>query len=266
MSVPRRAHGRIVTVFAGKGGYGKTTLSTNLAVTLNASGARVCLVDLDFECGDIARWLRLEPTRTLLDAVPVQGNLTAAGVASLITPYRPGLDCILAPVNPGQAEKLPSNVTAEVLAVLPSLYDYVVVDAPAKFSLHALSALDASHHHVLLTTPERPALKSLRRTLDTLELLSYGRQLRSIVINQANSRLGLAADEMDRLVRNPIAAHVPYIWDVPAAVSRGVPLAISKPDHPVCRAIDAFAQAHLIAERSDQQEHAADDRVGRQPA
>lgn len=60
MSVPRRSHGRIVTVFAGKDGYGKTTLSTNLAVTLNASGARVCLLDLDFEFGDIARWLRLE--------------------------------------------------------------------------------------------------------------------------------------------------------------------------------------------------------------
>lgn len=252
MSVSRRSHGRIVTVFAVKGGYGKTTLSTNLAVTLNANGARVCLVDLDFEFGDIARWLRLETARTVLDAVPLRGKLNAAGVASLITPYRPGLDCILAPVGPGQAEKLPSIVTAELLAVLPSLYDYVVVDAPAKFSLHVLSALDSSHHHVLLSTPERPALKNLRRTLDILELLSYGRQLRSIVINQADSRLGLAAEEIDRLVRSPIAAHIPYIWDVPAAINRGVPLAISKPDHPVVRAIAEFAQAHLTAERADQ--------------
>ncbi|MQA63152.1 MAG: AAA family ATPase [Actinophytocola sp.] len=266
MSVPRRAHGRIVTVFAAKGGYGKTTLSTNLAVTLNASGARVCLVDLDFEFGDIARWLRLEPTRTLLDAIPLQGKLNAAGGASLITPYRPALDCILAPVDPGQAAKLPSNVTAELLAVLPSLYDYVVVDAPAKLSLHTLSALDSSHHHVLLSTPERPALKNLRRTLDTLELLSYGRQLRSVVINQAGSRLGLTAEEINRLVRSPIAARVPYIWDVPAAINRGVPLAISRPDHPVVRAIGEFARAHLTAERAAQPGFVAADGAGRRPA
>lgn len=237
-------------MFAVKGGYGKTTLATNLAVTLSADGARrVCLLDLDLEFGDIANCLRLEPATTLLDALPLWGNLDETGVTQLITPYRPGLDCILAPTEPGAGERIPAGIVDELLAVLPALYDYVIVDAPEQFSRHTLSALDSSHHQVLLSTPERPALKSLRRTLDILDLLAYDRRLRSIVINQADTRLGLTADEIMRLTRSPIAAQVPYIWDVPASINRGVPLAVCQPDHPVSQAIRGFARAYLAPEQ-----------------
>lgn len=242
--------GRIITLFAVKSGYGKTTLATNLAVTLNANGARrVCLLDLDLEFGDIASCLRLEPTHTLLDALPSWGNLDESCSKRLVTPYRPGLDCILAPTEPGAAERIPTGVVDELLALLPALYDYVVIDAPEQFSCHVLAALDSSHHQVLLSTPERPALKSLRRTLDIFDLLAYDPRLRSIVINQADTRLGLTGEEIVRMTRSPIAAQVPYIWDVPASINGGVPLAASNPDHPVSQAIRDFARKYIIPEQ-----------------
>nr|BFE89246.1 hypothetical protein GCM10020093_118480 [Planobispora longispora] len=55
--------GRIVTVLATKGGCGKTTVATNLAVTLADGGRRrVLLVDLDVEFGDVAIALQLTPS------------------------------------------------------------------------------------------------------------------------------------------------------------------------------------------------------------
>ncbi len=239
-----RSSGRIITVFSAKGGCGKTTLATNLAVALNADGKRrVCLLDLDLGFGDVASTLRLTPDRTLADAISFRASNdnAVADVAALTTPFRPGLDCILAPVGPGQAERVPATVITELLAVLPLMYDYTVVDTPAQFSQHVLAALDNSDHHVLLTTPERPTLKSLRLTLDTLDLLSYRRKARSIVFNRCDSRVGLEGDDVEKLLKSPIACWIPSSWDVPASINRGVPLVAAQPQHPVSIAVRRLA-------------------------
>lgn len=247
--MPTRRRGRIVTVFAPKGGYGKTTLATNLAAALNAGGTnRVCLVDLDLEFGDVAHWLHLEAKRSLLDGVPLLGAITPASICRLVTGYRQGFDCILAPSAPGANRGLPPAVTAEVLALLPLLYDYIVVDNAAGFSGHVLAALDAADHHVALSTTERPALRNLRHALDILELLAYEGKRASVVINQADSRLGLTDEEIDKVLKAPVTSFVPYVWDVPVSINRGVPLVYGKPDHPVSRAISDFATTRLGAQ------------------
>jgi MinD-like ATPase involved in chromosome partitioning or flagellar assembly len=242
------AHGRIVSVFAAKGGCGKTTLATNLAVVLSAGGTRrACLLDLDLTFGDVASSLRLEPRRSLVDAVPMTGELDLPAIRSIVTPFTPGLDCILAPVRPGESELVSAGLVGELLAELTCWYDYVVVDTPAQFSPPIMVALDSSHHHVLLTTPERPALTSLRLTLDMLDLLSYERETRSIVFNRCDSSVGLSAAEVERVVKSPIAGHIPSSRDVPASINLGEPLTAAQPDHPVSRAIREFARAHLVA-------------------
>ncbi len=242
--------GRVITVFAAKGGCGKTTLATNLAAALSGAGQSVCLVDLDLAFGDVASSLRLEPGPSLIDAVTAQGTLVPAAVPSLLTPFRPGLDCILAPVRPGQAEKVPATAVGELLTVLSGLYDHTVVDTPGQLSANVLAALDASHHHVLLTTPEVPALKNLRLTLDMLDMLSYDPQARSIVFNRSDSQVGLVAADIERVVKSQIAAYVPSSRDVPASINRGVPLVVAQPDHPVSRAVRRFAVARLAAPQS----------------
>jgi pilus assembly protein CpaE len=241
--------GQVVTVFSAKGGTGKTTISTNLAVALAEGGTyRVCLVDLDLAFGDVAISLQLNPRRTVVDALSLGEELDSAKVASLVTNYSPGLDCILAPVEPGDAEKIPASLVAEIVALLGGMYDYVVIDTPAQFSEHVLVALDASHHHVLITTPEVPALKNLRLTLDMLDLLSYSRNSRLIVFNRSDADVGLSAADVERVVKSPITAHVPSSREVPASINRGTPLTAEQPEHAVSRAIRLFAQEHVIGE------------------
>ena len=242
---PRR--GQVLTVFAGKGGCGKTTLATNLAVTLHATGRRVCLLDLDLEFGDVATALRLVPKRNLASADPRARSLDAAGVADLVTPLQHGLDCILAPEAPGAAERIPVALIEELLTVLPTIYDDVVVDTPARFSTHVLAALDLSHHHVLLATPEHPTLNALRRTLDSLNLLAYQRRSRSIIINRSDARAGLDDAGVEQVLRCPVDVHVPASHDVPASINVGVPLAASDPDHPVSQAVRRFVEECLPA-------------------
>jgi Flp pilus assembly CpaE family ATPase len=255
---PQDKQGQVVTVFAAKGGCGKTTLALNLGVALAATASmRVCVVDLDLAFGDVAISVQANPVRTIVDALPMAGHLDNTGASSLLTRYRPNLELLLAPVTPGDAEKVPPTLVAELLGVLRGIFDFVVVDTPAQFSEHVLTAMDNSAHHVLLTTPDVPALKNLRITLDMLDLLSYPSQIRSVVLNRADSKVGLSLDDVARAVSWPIAAHIPSSRDVPISINKGTPLTLSNPGHAVSQAITRFAQQRLLV--------SADGRAARSP-
>ena len=246
-------HGQIVTVFAAKGGCGKTTLAINLAVALAQERRRVCLVDLDLAFGDVAISVQVNPAHTIIDAVRMAGHVDTTGAASLLTRYRPGLDLLLAPVTPGDAEKIPPPLVRELLTVMRGMYDYVVVDTPALFSEHVLIAMDASAHHVLLTTPDVPALKNLRVTLDTFDMLSYPADIRSIVLNRSDAKVGLTAEDVMRVVRCPIAVQVPSSREVPVSINKGEPIVVDSPAHPVSHAIARFARDRLLAGATSEQ-------------
>jgi Flp pilus assembly CpaE family ATPase len=239
--------GKIITVFTAKGGVGKTMLAINLGVVLAQRGAnKVCVVDLDLASGDIAISLLLDPVRTVADAVSMSGHIDITGAASLLTPYRPGLEMLLAPVTPGDAEKIPPSLVGELLAVLRTMFDYVVVDTPPHISEHVLTALDASAHHVLLTTPDVPALKNLRVVLDVLDMLSYPAEIRSVVLNRAEAKLRLSPEDVERVIRTPVAAQIPASRAVPIAVNKGTPITLASPGHAVSKAINNFARQRLL--------------------
>jgi pilus assembly protein CpaE len=260
------APGQIVTVFAAKGGCGKTTLATNLAVALARDAGRVCVVDLDLAFGDVAISVQLDPVRTVVDALPMAGHLDITGAASLLTRYRPGLDMLLAPVAPGDAEKIPPRLVGELLAVLRTMFDFIVVDTPAQFSEHVLTAMDVSSQLVLLTTPDVPALKNLRVTLDMLDLLSYPRQIRSVVVNRADSKVGLSLEHVERVVRSPISAHIPSSRAVPVSINNGTPITLESPGHPVSQAVSRFAQQRLAGAQEDDRKGAGRSRSKRRVA
>ncbi|MBP2350502.1 Flp pilus assembly CpaE family ATPase [Kribbella aluminosa] len=57
--------------------------------------------------------------------------MTADRIAALVTTFRPGLDCLLAPTGPGDATQVSPAFVDELLPVLRGAYDFVVVDTPA---------------------------------------------------------------------------------------------------------------------------------------
>lgn len=237
-----RKLGEVVTVFAGKGGCGKTTIATNLAVALAAGGRRrVCLVDLDLAFGDVAIMLRLVPRRSVADAVAMADELDETGFRSLLTPYAAGVDVLLAPPNPVEAEGVTRDLVTGLLALARQAYDVVVVDTPPHFTDHVLAALDVSSHYVLLTTPDVPTLKNLRVVLDMFDLLGYREDRRLVVLNRSDAKVGLTPGDIEGAIRTRIGAHVPSSRDVPIAVNRGVPIVVSAPDHAVSAAIRGLA-------------------------
>lgn len=242
--------GRVVTIFSAKGGCGKTTLSTNLAVALADRGRReVCLVDLDLAFGDVAIALQLFPAHTIADAVNLAGTLDESGIAGLLTPHSPGLTTLVAPVEPGAAETIPASLVADLLRVLRGMFDFVIVDTPPAFTDHVLAAFDASEVIGLLATLDVPALKNLKLTLETLELLNYPASKWRILLNRADAKVGLAISEVEATLGTKITCQIPSSRAVPASVNRGVPIVLDEPNHSVSQAIRQFAE-HEVAQGS----------------
>ncbi len=233
--------GRLITVFSAKGGCGKTTVSTNLAASLAKTGHRVCLVDLDLAFGDVAIALQLFPERGIADLAARSGRLDRTSVAGAVTNHSPNLDTLLAPVEPGAAETVSADMVSELLQVLKGMYDVVIVDTPPAFTDQVLTAFDASDHLALLTTLDIPALKNLKLSLETLELLGYSRDRFHIVLNRADSKVGLAIEDVQKTLQLPIAALLPSSRAVPAAINRGTAIVHEAPNHAVSTAIRKLA-------------------------
>lgn len=246
-AVPASARrGRLVTVFASKGGAGKTTVATNLAVVLAAKGRRrVCLLDLDLAFGDVAIAMQLFPSRTIADALSLS-RLDSTAVQSLVTEHSPGLEVIAAPVDPGTHESISAALVGDLLDVLTASYDFVVVDTPPAFTEQVLAAFDRTDHFVLPATLDVPSVKNLKLTLETLDLLSYPRERRHVALNRSDAKVGLSAADVEKTLRTPIALHIPSSRAVPSSMNRGVPITLDEPGHAVSRKIRAFAEAVLV--------------------
>jgi pilus assembly protein CpaE len=237
----RRA-GQLVTVFSAKGGVGKTTVSTNLAVLL-ADGGRnsVCLVDLDLAFGDVAVSLQILPARTIADAVPMGEDLDPASLESLLTPYREGLTTLVAPLQPDAKDAISAELVGRILAMLRQQYDYVVVDTAPAFDDHVLMAFDHSDLLLLVLTLDVPALKATKITLETLDLLNYPRERVRLVLNRADTKVGLSVAEVEKALQFDVSATVPSAREVPASINRGEPVCTAHPRHPVTQSLRALA-------------------------
>jgi pilus assembly protein CpaE len=238
------ARGQLVTVFSAKGGCGKTTLSTNLAAALADGGQHeVVLVDLDLAFGDVAVALQLFPKHTIADAVAVGEALDESALRTLLTPHSAGLSVLSAPMQPGVEKAIDSALVSRILTLLKEMFDFVVVDTPPAFDDQVLAAFDASDSIALVATLDIPALKNLKLTLETLDLLDYPRERWNLVLNRADSKVGLSISEVEKTMGHAIGVQIPSSRDVPATINRGVPIVLDDPKHPVSRAIQQVAES-----------------------
>src|SRR5690242_11077339 len=92
------------------------------------------------------------------------------------------------------------ELVSEILKITRRMYDYVVVDTPPFFSDQVLAALDLSQWYILLATPDIPALKNLRLTLDMFDMLEYPASQRIVVLNRCDAQVGLTPADLDRVL------------------------------------------------------------------
>ena len=222
------SHGRIVTVFSPKGGTGKTAIATNLASALaKHEGKRTLLLDLDLQFGDAAIMLGLAPEKTIYDFVSAPGELDPEKLAGYTTRHVSGLDILPAPLRPEDAELVTEAKIGRLLEVARTSYDVIVVDTSPFFHGPMLATLDQTDELLLVCSLDVPTIKNVRLSLQTLELLSFPMKKVHVVLNRANTRVGMKEGEVETALERKVRYQIPSDRAVPLAVNRGTPVVLA---------------------------------------
>jgi pilus assembly protein CpaE len=241
--------GRIVTVFSPKGGTGKTVTATNLSSAFaKYEGKRTLLLDLDLQFGDAAIMLGLEPEKTIYDLVVAPGELDSEKLAGYTTRHNSGLEILPAPVRPEDAELVTESKLARLLEVARESYDVIVVDTSPFFHGPMLATLDRTDELLLLCGLDVPTLKNVRLSLQTLELLAFPQNRIRVVLNRANSKVGMKPGEVEGALDVKVRFELPSDGKVPLAVNRGTPIVLADDKADFSRAVRAMAKELQPAE------------------
>src|SRR5438034_1210248 len=202
--------GRIITVFSPKGGTGKTSIAVNLASVLaKHQGKRTLLLDLDLQFGDAAIMLGLEPEKTIYDLVVAPGELDSEKLAGYTTRHTSGLDILPAPLRPEDAELVTEAKLARLLEVARESFDVILVDTSPFFHGPMLATLDRTDELLMLGGLDVPTLKNVRLSLQTLELLAFPQNRIRVVLNRANSKVGMQRKEVEGALEVKVRFELP---------------------------------------------------------
>jgi pilus assembly protein CpaE len=117
----------------------------------------------------------------------------------------------------------------------------VVIDTPPAFSEPVLAAFDESDWLVMLATLDVPSVKNLKLTLQTMELLHFPKERMRVVINRADSKVGLRMPDVEKLLSSPVDTTIPSSRSVPLSVNKGSPIMLEEPKGPVADSIRRIA-------------------------
>ena len=128
-----------------------------------------------------------------------------------------------------------------LFAVAKESYDVVVVDTPPFFHGPVLSTLDRTDQLLLVASLDVPAIKNIKLTLQTLDLLHYPKERRHLLLNRTGSKVGLRPGEVERALDMKVEFEVPSERDVPVSINRGVPIALANPRAGVVKSLGEIA-------------------------
>jgi pilus assembly protein CpaE len=256
----------MICVLGPKGGTGKTVTTSNLAVALAQAGKSVSVVDLDLQFGDLALAMGVRPEKTMYDLVQSGGSLDAGKLDAYVMPHSSGVRVLVAPTRPDQASSIVPEFLREVYPLLRATSDFVVLDSSPGFTPEVISAIDASTYVCMVGTLDTLSLKNTRLGLETLELMGYDPDQIVLILNRADSRVGIDDEDVLAVVGKRPDIRIPSDVEVPRAVNEGIPIVLAKPDSAAAKAYRSLADEFLQREGQVSGQLGAGDSEGHESA
>jgi pilus assembly protein CpaE len=241
----------MICVLGPKGGTGKTLVSTNLSVALAQKGQKVTLVDLDLQFGDIGLALGLRPDKTIYDLARSGGSLDEEKLDAYLVRHASGLNVLLAPTRPDQASAITVDFLRDVFTTLRSTSDYVIVDTPPGFTPEVIAAIDSSSEVCMVGMLDSLSLKNTKLGLETLELMGYDSNRVSLVLNRADTRVGITHEDVEAIIGRRPEVFIPSDRQIPVSVNDGNPITIQDERSEPARAFQKLAE--LYAENQEEE-------------
>jgi pilus assembly protein CpaE len=226
-----KKRGRAIAVFSSKGGCGCSLLATNLALIQDTPTA---LVDLNLQSGDLELMLGVRPRFSLADVVENRDRLDDSLLGRYLTPHSKNLSLLAAPLRAESADDIEPRHIYEVMELLRSRFDQIIVDTPHSYDAVTISALDHADQILVVLTLEIHAIRSTRRALEIFDRLGYPRKKIKLVVNRWSKDNELDQKQVEEFLGERVVGFIQS--DYRAAVNSinlGQPLINSAPSSKV---------------------------------
>ncbi|MCU0512797.1 MAG: Mrp/NBP35 family ATP-binding protein [Anaerolineae bacterium] len=235
LNAPMRS---IVAVSSGKGGVGKSTVATNLAVALAEAGAKVGLIDADILNPNIPQMMGLFSGRPKVINNKMQ-PIEVHGVQVMSTGF------LTAPDKPMimRGPMLHSAIRQFFVDVSWDKLDYMIVDLPpgtgdAPLSLAQSFPLAGA---IIVTQPQSVAVSDALRAIAMFDQLNV--PVLGVVENMTGEFFGSGGGEQLAQERNvPFLGRVPLAASVREGGDYGRPAVLHDPDSPAGQAFHTLAR------------------------
>ncbi|MBM7095044.1 MULTISPECIES: AAA family ATPase [Alteribacter] len=202
-----QAQGKVLSFYSSKGGSGKTLLSTMTAQCLKGKHKKdVVIIDLNAQFGGLDVTFGLEHNRSYYDLKPVLDELAIHHIQNVaITHEQTGIDVILGPSNPEQAEEVEDELISRMIRVCKEHYDYVIVDMPSGVSALSFMGLNEASHIYYVLNPDSMSLRVLKHTLTLFDRFQLGKkQGLSLILNRTDKKDEMTEADVKKIIEVPV--------------------------------------------------------------
>ncbi|WP_123043087.1 AAA family ATPase [Cohnella candidum] len=243
---PSAKRGEMIALCSAKGGIGRTVMAVNLAVALSKKNVQVGLLDGNFQFGDIALALDLQPTFTIKDVVEGIGEMDRYALSGFLIHHGSGVKTLAAPERPEFADLVTPAVIDRVCDLLLAQTDYLVVDTGAGLSEQTLQFIEKADQIFVLTTLEMTAIKNTKLMLETLEVLGY-RHKTQLVVNRATMESVIKASDVPDILGYETSMFVPNEWQLATqSLNTGIPFVQNQAKTDLAKALFKWAEQLVI--------------------
>lgn len=236
---------KIISVFSNKGGIGKTSIATNLALELSKlTKENVALIDLNFQMGDITTFLDLKPSFNISYMLENIDKINETFLLSTLEKYKNSSLYVLAdPPYFKQADNIHPKQIAKLFNTLKDTFSYIVIDAEASFDGKNIAALDNSDIILLVTVANLPALRNTQRCLELFDKLGYDKDKTKIIVNRYMENDEIKEADIEKVLSKQIFWKIPNnYFAIMSAINKGVPVSILNSSTNVAQSYKALAQ------------------------
>ena len=229
---PDKEQCKVFTVFSNKGGIGKTSIATNLAVNLaDVTGKKVALIDLNLQLGDVTTFLDINPSFDIAYVVTHLNRVDESFMLSTLEKYKNRNLYILAdPPYLEQAEEITAEQISKVLEVLKSTFSYIIIDTSSSFDGKTLSALDISDAILLVSMVNLPSIRNTQRCLDLFSRLGYSSDKIKLIVNRYMPDDEIKVEDVEDVLKHPIFWKIPNnYFEIMSSINKGIPVSDMNP-------------------------------------
>jgi len=240
---------RVMSIFAPKGGVGKTTIALNLAVALGQLGQRTVLIDGSLQFGDLRSLLKVPADAPSILDLPTD-RIAESDLSDVLWRDPSGIDILLAPPRIEMAEMLTPRDVDKVLSLLRRVYEAIVIDMSSHLNDINLAFLDASDAIVEIVTYDSTTIHNTVAVADTFRSIGYPASKVRYLVNRADSAGGIDPVDLERaLGRVPEHRVVSDGMLVVQSNNEGVPFVLANPDAAISKDVVRVAGELLNAGR-----------------